>query len=63
MRCLSIGEYGYRPISALSGEFPRRRFLNEVVAVVRRSNRIIPVFSEKNFSYRWDWGKEMFDTA
>ena len=61
---LSIGEYGYRPISALSDrEFPRRRFLNEMVSVMRRSNRVVPVFNDKNFSYRWDWGKEMFDTA
>ena len=61
---LSIGEYGYRPISALSDrEFPRRRFLNEIVAVMRRSNRVVPVFNDKNFTYRWDWGKEMFDTA
>ena len=61
---LSIGEYGYRPLSALSDrEFPRRRFLNEMVAVMRRSNRVVPVFNDKNFTYRWDWGKEMFDTA
>ena len=61
---LSIGEYGYRPISALSDrEFPRRRFLNEMVAVMRRSNRVVPVFNDKNFTYRWDWGKEMFETA
>ena len=61
---LSIGEYGYRPISALSDrEFPRRRFFNEMVAVMRRSNRVVPVFNDKNFTYRWDWGKEMFETA
>jgi len=61
---LSIGEYGYRPISALSDrEFPRWRFLNEMVAVMRRSERVVPVFNDKNFTYRWDWGKEMFDTA
>ena len=61
---LSIGEYGYRPVSALSDrEFLRRRFLKETVAVMRRSNRVVPFFNDKNFSYRWDWGKEMFDTA
>ena len=61
---LSIGEYGYRPISAFSDrEFPRRRFLNEMVDVMRRSDRVVPVFNDKNFTYRWDWGKEMFDLA
>ena len=61
---LSIGEYGYRPIGALSDrEFPRRRFFSEAVAVMGRSNRVIPVFNDKNFTYRWDWGKEMFDAA
>ncbi len=61
---LMIGEYGYRSVSALSDrEFPRRRFLNEVMAVLSKSNRIVPVFNDKNFTYRWDWGKEMFESA
>ena len=61
---LSIGEYGYRPVSALSDrEFPRKRFLNEMAAVMRRSKRVVPVFNDKNLSYRWDWGREMYDTA
>ena len=61
---LMIGEYGYRSVSALSDrDFPRRRFLNDVVAVLRQSNRVVPVFNDKNFTYRWDWGKEMVETA
>lgn len=61
---LSIGEYGYGTIGALSDrDFPKRRFLKEAAAVMRRSNRTVPVFNDKNLTYRWDWGKEMYETA
>ncbi|MDA0657666.1 MAG: DUF1080 domain-containing protein [Planctomycetota bacterium] len=61
---LSIGEYGYRSVAALSDrEFPKWRFLKEAVSVMRKSNRTVPLFNDKNFTYRWDWGKQMFETA
>ena len=30
---------------------------------MRRSNRFVPLFNDKHLSYRWEWAKEMYDTA
>lgn len=61
---LSIGEHGKYPTNKLGQlEYPRKRFFDEIVAVVRRSKRVVPLFTDKHLSYRWDWAKEMFDTA
>ncbi len=61
---LSIGEHGTYPKNKLGQtEYPRKRFFDEVVAVMRRSKRYVPLFNDKHLSYRWDWGKEMYDTA
>jgi hypothetical protein len=61
---LSIGEHGRYPRNELGQtEYPRKRFFDEIVAVMRRSNRFVPVFNDKHLSYRWDWAKEMVETA
>jgi len=61
---LSIGEQGNYPVNALGQkEYPRKRFFDEIVKVMRRSKRVVPVFNDKHLSYRWDWAKEMYDTA
>src|SRR5215470_14558525 len=61
---LSIGEHGQYPINAKGQqEYPRKRFFDEIVAVFRRSGKVAPVFNDKHLSYRWDWAKEMYDTA
>jgi hypothetical protein len=61
---LSIGEHGKYPINEKGQqEYPRKRFFDEIVALFRRSNRVAPVFNDKHLSYRWDWAKEMYDTA
>jgi hypothetical protein len=61
---LSIGEHGIYPKSKLGQiEYPRKRFFDEIVAVMRRSNRFVPLFNDKHLSYRWDWAKEMVDTC
>ncbi|MFP6677227.1 MAG: hypothetical protein VB878_19240 [Pirellulaceae bacterium] len=61
---LSIGEHGAYPYNEFGQHmYPRKRFLDEIVAVMKRSNRFVPLFNDKHLSYRWDWGKEMFDTA
>ncbi len=61
---LSIGEHGDYPTNKLGvREYPRKRFFDEIVAVMRRANRFVPIFNDKHLSYRWDWAREMFDTC
>ncbi|QDU45062.1 hypothetical protein Mal52_35500 [Symmachiella dynata] len=61
---LSIGEHGSYPKNDLGQvEYPRKRFFDEIAAVMKRSQRFVPVFNDKHLSYRWDWAKEMYDTS
>ena len=61
---LSIGEHGKYPINEKGQqEYPRKRFFDEIAEVFRRKGRVVPVFNDKHLSYRWDWAKEMYDTA
>jgi hypothetical protein len=61
---LSIGEHGDYPVNAKGQrEYPRKRFFDEIVAVFEASGRVAPVFNDKHLSYRWDWAKQMVDTA
>jgi hypothetical protein len=61
---LSIAEHGSYPVNAKAQmEYPRKQFFDQIVAVFRKSGRGVPVFSDKHLSYRWDWCKEMYDTA
>src|SRR5205823_8227909 len=61
---LCIGEHGNYPVTDKGQvQYPRKRFFDEVVKVFRQSGRVVPVFNDKHLSYRWDWAKEMYDTA
>ena len=61
---LSIGEHGRYPTNKLGQtEYPRKRFFDAVVAVLRRSRRFVPLYNDKHLSYRWDWAEEMVRTA
>jgi hypothetical protein len=61
---LLIGEHGEYPVNKLGQtEYPRKRFFDEIVAVMTESRRFVPIFNDKHLAYRWDWSKEMYDTA
>jgi len=61
---LSIGEHGDYPSNELDQHmYPRKEFFDQIVAVMKRSNKFVPIFNDKHLSYRWDWAKEMVDTA
>ena len=61
---LSIGEHGKYPFNEIGQHmYPRKEFFDQIVATMRRCNRAVPLFSDKHLSYRWDWAKEMYDTA
>lgn len=61
---LSIGEHGDYPYNKLSQHmYPRKRFFDEAIAVMRRADRYIPLFNDKHLSYRWDWSRKMFDSC
>ncbi len=61
---LAIGENGQYPrVREWIVQYPRKRFFDESVAVMRRSGRFVPYFNDKQFSHRWDWAKQMCDTA
>ena len=61
---LSIGEHGSYPRTKLGQTmYPRKRFFDEIVTVMKRSKKFVPLFNDKHLSYRWDWAKEMYDVT
>jgi hypothetical protein len=61
---VSIGEHGtYSTTAKGQREYPRKRFFDDIAAVIRPTGRVIPVFNDKHLSYRWDWAKAMYDAA
>ena len=61
---LLIGEHGNYPRNARGQTlYPRYEFFQQIVEVFRRSGRCVPVFNDKHLSWRWDWAREMVDTA
>jgi len=59
-----IGEHGDYPTD-LKGHWllPRWWMYNQMIRVFERSNRSVPVFNDKHFSYNWDESKWMFDKS
>ena len=51
---LLIGEHGDYPSNAKGQKlYPRRRLFQEIVGVFRSSDRSVPVYNDKHFSYSW----------
>lgn len=59
-----IGEHGHYPYNELEQHlYPRRRFFEEAVAVIRKAGRPIPLFNDKHLAYAWADAKWMYDTT
>jgi hypothetical protein len=59
-----IGEHGRYPVNEKNQTlYPRYEFFQQTVDVFRASGRGVPVFNDKHLSWKWDWAKEMVDTA
>jgi hypothetical protein len=61
---LVIGEHGKYPRNQLGQTmYPRYEFFKQVVDVFKTDGRSVPVFNDKHLSWKWEWAKEMVDTA
>jgi hypothetical protein len=61
---LIIGEHGNYPTNKIGQRlYPRYEFFQQVVDVFRKEGRAVPVFNDKHLSWRWEWAREMVETA
>ncbi|MFT5466714.1 MAG: hypothetical protein ACI8UO_001814 [Verrucomicrobiales bacterium] len=61
---LIIGEHGNYPKSEFNQtQYPRYEFFKETVKVFEQDGRTAPVFNDKHLSWKWDYAKEMVETA
>ncbi len=61
---LIIGEHGDYPRNEKGQDlYPRKRFFDETLAVLRDSKRPIPIFVDKHLSHSWDEVKAMAEEA
>jgi hypothetical protein len=61
---LVIGEHGDYPRNDIGQKlYPRYPFFKQVVEVFRKDGRAVPYFNDKHLSWKWEWAKEMVETA
>ncbi len=61
---LVIGEHGDYPLNDIGQKmYPRYQFFTQVVDVFRKDGRAVPVYNDKHLSWKWEWAREMVETA
>ncbi|MCA9178578.1 MAG: hypothetical protein KDB14_29155 [Planctomycetales bacterium] len=61
---LIIGEHGDYPRNEIGQKmYPRYEFFKQVTDVFRQDGAVTPIFNDKHLSWKWEWAKEMVDTA
>jgi hypothetical protein len=61
---LVIGEHGDYPINEFGQkQYPRYQYFRQIADVFRQDGRTAPVFNDKHLSWKFEWAKEMVDTA
>ena len=61
---LSIGEHGSYPRNELGQiQYPRKRFWDAIVAVMKEADRFVPVFNDKHLSFDWNEALSMYQQS
>jgi hypothetical protein len=61
---LVIGEHGDYPRNKLGQKlYPRYEFFHQIAEVFKKDGRAVPVFNDKHLSWKWEWAREMVNTA
>lgn len=61
---LLIGEHGDYPANEKGQRlWPRYEMYKQIVSVYRTTGKSAPIFNDKHLSWKWEWAKEMYDTA
>jgi hypothetical protein len=61
---LLIGEHGTYPVNDRGQQlYPRRRFFEETIKVLRASGRVVPVYSDKHLAANWKDASWMYEQA
>jgi len=61
---LVIGEHGRYPKNEFGQiQYPRYQYFKQITEAFAADGRTVPVFSDKHLSWKWDWAKEMVETA
>jgi hypothetical protein len=61
---LVIGEHGRYPRNEYRQvQYPRYEFFKQITGVFREDGLSRPLFNDKHLSWKWEWAKEMADTA
>jgi hypothetical protein len=61
---LLIGEHGDYPVNEIGQkQYPRHEFFMQIAEIFRKDGRTAQVFNDKHLSWKFEWAKEMVDTA
>jgi hypothetical protein len=61
---LIIGEHGKYTRNELGQvQYPRYEFFKKVAEVFAKDGQVRPLFNDKHLSWKWEWAKEMVETA
>jgi hypothetical protein len=61
---LIIGEHGNYKVNEIGQrQYPRYEFFKQTVDVFKKYGQVRPIFNDKHLSWKWEWAKEMVDTA
>ncbi len=61
---LIVGEHGdYPQNEKLQDLYPRKRFFDAALEVLRKSGRVVPMFVDKHLSHSWTEARSIYDTA